>query len=200
MCINRFSHRIRALLQAVGSFARPRNLAIQSEHAINSRARIHRDLPFLPGHVQIHGAKIFASGGLFWQKGDERTEFPACIQSISGPRPKSIAARDVVAFVGNDWVRQNSGLDQLRRRQPTAIANGPQRRIRKQRDCGGFIRADAVGKIDNQGFGNRSMNPVGGNSQKITRLRVNRPLRHCQTDEINRDKNDYTCSLATHGD
>jgi uncharacterized membrane protein len=38
------------------------------------------------------------------------------------------------------------------------------------------------------------------NPQNIIRPRVNRPLRHCQTDEINRDKNDYICSLATHED
>ena len=41
---------------------------------------------------------------------------------------------------------------------------------------------------------------AGGNPQNVIWLRVNRPLRHCQTDEGNRDKSDCTCSLATHED
>src|SRR5207245_11316624 len=107
------SHPAGSLLPPAGCFTRPRSLRIQAEHAINGRTRVHRDLPFLPGHVQIHRAEILASGRLFWQKRNQRTEFPARIESVSGPRPKSIAAGDVVAFVGTDRVRPNSRLAQL---------------------------------------------------------------------------------------
>src|SRR5260370_34244765 len=96
----------------------------------------------------MHGAEIFSSGRLFWQKGDERAEFPARVESVPCPSPTSIAACDIVAFVRNDRVRQNSGLDQLRGRESTAIANGPQRRIRKQRNRGCFIRTDTAPNID----------------------------------------------------
>jgi hypothetical protein len=96
MRIDRFSHRVDALLQPAGGFTRPRSLRIQAEHAINGRTRVHRDLPFLPGNIQIHGAEILASGSLLRQKRNQRTKFPARIESVSGPRPKSIAAGDVV--------------------------------------------------------------------------------------------------------
>jgi len=96
MRIDRFSHRVDALLQPAGGFTRPRSLRIQAEHAINGRTRVHRDLPFLLGNIQIHGAEILASGSLLRQKRNQRTKFPARIESVSGPRPKSIAAGDVV--------------------------------------------------------------------------------------------------------
>ena len=51
--VHRFAHRVCAPLQSVRGFARTHNLRIQCEDAINRGARIDRDLPFLPGDIQI---------------------------------------------------------------------------------------------------------------------------------------------------
>ena len=86
-------------------------------------ARIDRDLPFLPGDIQIDRAEIFSSGGLLRQKRNERAELPARAKVVRGDRTRCVASCDEVAGVGNDRVRQNSRLNQLRSRKPTSVTN-----------------------------------------------------------------------------
>src|SRR5207244_9929418 len=100
-------------------------LRIQTNHPINRHARVHRNLPFLPCYIQVHRLEIFPRRGLLRQKWNQCAEFPAGAKGVAVSRSSSAAASDVITRIGNDRVRQNSRLDQLRGRQSTAIANGP---------------------------------------------------------------------------
>ena len=66
--IHRLAHCVRTLLQAVSRVARLRNLCIQTKYAIDGGARVHRDLPFLPGNIQIDRSKILSRSSLLRQK------------------------------------------------------------------------------------------------------------------------------------
>jgi hypothetical protein len=142
-------------------------LRVQCDHAINRRARIFRDLPFLPGDVEIDRAEIFSRGGLLGQIRNERGEFPTGVQSVGRLCPDSVTTSDVIAFVGKRDVGQNSGLDHLCDGEAATVANGAQRRVRIKRDRRRFIRADAAAKIDNLRWNFPAMNPRGGNAHGL---------------------------------
>src|ERR1700730_5480460 len=123
------AHSIAALLQALGRFTCTRDLRIQTEYSVNRCARIYRDLPFLPGDIQVDGAEILSRRGLLWQKWYQRSEFPSRSEIVRGNCACCGSATNKIARVRNHWVRQNSCLDQLRCCKSAAVPNGSQRRI-----------------------------------------------------------------------
>jgi len=129
MCVHRLPHGISAFLQSSVSFTGPRNLSVQGNDAVNGCSRIFRHLPLLPCNIQIHRAEILPRSRLFRQKGNERAEFPACAEIVGSDRAGGVPSGDVVARVGNDNIRQNPSLDQLRHGESASIANAAQSKI-----------------------------------------------------------------------
>ncbi len=148
MRIDCLPHGISAFLQSSVSFTGARNLSVQGNDAVNGCPCILRHLPLLPCNIQIHRAEILPRSRLFRQKGNERAELPTCGQIVGSDGTGRVPSGDVVARIGNDDIRQNPSLDQLRHRESASIANGAQSRIRIKSDCRRFIRPNAPAKIN----------------------------------------------------